>query len=66
MYRQRSEIRASSQTLCYLTNHIPRRQQLPLVDKTSVADKAVLDAGEQRVKMAQMRPPRQCEGHLTQ
>lgn len=64
MYRQRSEVCASSQTLCYLTDHIPHKQQLPLVNKTSVSDQAVLDAGKQRVNMAQMRPPRQTEVHL--
>lgn len=64
MYRQRSEVCASSQTLCGLTDHFPHKQQMPLVDKTSVSDHAVLDAGKQRVNMAQMRPPGQSEVHL--
>lgn len=65
MYRQRSEVCASSH-FCCLTDHIPHVQPLPFVDKTSVSDEAVLDAGTQRVNMAQMRSPQQSEGHLTQ
>lgn len=65
MYRRRSEVCASSQ-FCYLTDHIPHVQPLPFVDKTSVSDKVVLDAGTQRVNMAQMRSPQQSEGHLIQ